>query len=77
MIFEYHAKHNKRSRLKQFWTHENHAVEMYDDIILKSKIDYIPLNSVRAEWVKNAEDYLYSSARNISALSSTLDIDIL
>ena len=77
MIFEYHARHNKRSRLKQFWTHENHAVEMFDDIILKSKMDYIHLNPLRAGWVEHPEDYLYSSASNVSALSLPLEIDII
>lgn len=28
MIFRYHAKYNKRSGEEQFWTHENHAVEL-------------------------------------------------
>jgi hypothetical protein len=29
MIFAYHAKSNKRSGEMQFWTHKNHAVELY------------------------------------------------
>ena len=28
MIFKYHAKFNKRVEKFQFWTHENHAVEL-------------------------------------------------
>lgn len=29
MIFEYHAEYNKRSGDLQFWTHDNHAIELY------------------------------------------------
>ncbi|WP_236613278.1 MULTISPECIES: REP-associated tyrosine transposase [Rhodonellum] len=75
MIFGYHAKFNKRSGLKQFWTHENHAVELYRAEVLESRLKYIHENPVRAGWVESPEDYLYSSARNYSGLSGLIEID--
>ena len=48
LVFEYHARYNKRVNTKQFWTHENHAVELSSNAMLDSRIDYIHNNPVRA-----------------------------
>ncbi len=77
LVFQYHARNNKRVKTKQFWTHENHAVELYDNKIFESKMEYIHDNPVRAGWVENQEDYIYSSARNYSGLFSLLEIDMI
>lgn len=77
MVFKYHAKYNGRVKEKQFWTHENHAVELTDNDMIDSKLDYIHSNPVRAGWVENAEDYLYSSARNYCELKCQLEIDMI
>ena len=75
MIFKYHAKFNKRTTEKQLWTHENHAVEMDTADKLKSRIDYIHQNPVRAAWVEKPEEYLYSSARNFAGLDGVITVD--
>ena len=75
MVFQYHAKFNSRVNDKQFWTHENHAVELTDNKIIDSKVDYIHMNPVRSGWVFEPEDYLYSSARNYCGLQGQLEID--
>ena len=77
MVFRYHAKYNGRVNEKQFWTHENHAVELTDHEMIDSKLDYIHLNPVRAGWVENAEDYLYCSARNYGGMKGQLEIDLI
>ena len=77
MIFKYHARNNKRSGNVQFWTHENHAVELYDSDILRTKLKYIHENPVRAGWVVKAEDYLYSSAINYSGDKGLIAIDYI
>ena len=77
VVFSYHAKYNKRVKDKQFWTHENHAVELSNNDMLESKLNYIHDNPVRAGWVENAEDYLYSSARNYADLDSLVDIEMI
>ena len=64
MVFEYHAKFNKRVSEVQFWTHHNHAVELYDLKMLEGRMDYIHKNPVKAGIVENEYDYLCSSARN-------------
>ena len=75
MIFHYHAKFNKRAGEKQLWTHENHAVELSTNEMMDSRLDYIHNNPVRAGFVAQAEDYLYSSARNYADMESLIEID--
>ena len=77
MVFKYHAKYNSRVNDKQFWTHENHAIELVDNKMVDSRVDYIHTNPVRAGWVENAEDYLYSSARNYAGRKGQLGIDLI
>jgi len=75
IVFRYHAKYNKRNSTMQFWTHENHAVELTTNEMISSRINYIHQNPVRAGWVENEYDYLYSSARNFTEQESVLKID--
>ena len=75
LIFKYHAKHNKRVGTMQFWTHENHAVELINNKMIDTRINYIHQNPIRAGWVQNEEDYLYSSARNFAEQEYLLQID--
>jgi len=77
MIFEYHAKFNKRNNELQFWTHENHAVELVTNEMMLSRIEYIHDNPVRAGWVFNQEDFMYSSARNYAGLEALMEVDML
>ncbi len=77
LVFEYHAKYNKRVKLVQFWTHENHAVELSTNAMIDSRIKYIHQNPVKAGIVENDYEYLYSSARNFAELSAMIDIDAL
>jgi REP element-mobilizing transposase RayT len=77
MVFRYHAKYNKRENEMQLWTHENHAVELSTNDMIDSRLEYIHEDPVRAGWVENAEDYLYSSARNYAGLPTLIDIDLI
>ena len=77
MIFKYHAKFNKRAEDLQFWTHENHAVELSTNEMIDSRLEYIHENPVRAGWVEKAEDYMYSSARNYADLPGLIDVDFI
>jgi REP element-mobilizing transposase RayT len=81
MIFEYHAKFNKRSGDLQFWTHDNHAIELYRPEMIESRMNYIHDNPVRSGIVEKPEDFLYSSARNpatagrYSGLKGLIEVD--
>lgn len=75
MIFTYHAKSNQRSGELQFWTHENHAIELYRTEMIESRMNYIHENPVRAGLVESPEEYLYSSARNYAGQKGLIEVD--
>lgn len=75
--FEFAAQRHVRNSIHQFWTHENHAVEIFTARFLHQKRDYIHLNPVRAGWVEEPQDYLYSSARNYGGRPPLIEIDII
>jgi REP element-mobilizing transposase RayT len=74
--FEIAAMSHKRNNNLQFWTHENHAIEIVSQKIFCQKMAYIHNNPVRAGWVEKAEDWIYSSQRNYVNLPSIMEIDI-
>lgn len=75
MIFKYHAKFNKRVEKFQFWTHENHAVELTSNEMIESRINYIHQNPVRAGYVEQEHGFIYSSAKNFAGLINLMEID--
>jgi REP element-mobilizing transposase RayT len=76
-MFERAAKKHKRNEKYQFWTHENQPKELITNEFMQQKLNYIHENPVRAGIVENAEDYLYSSARNYAGMLSLIQIDLL
>jgi hypothetical protein len=73
MVFGYHGRF-KNKQVHQIWPHENRAEQVYSQKFIGQKIEYIHANPVRSGLVANAEDYLYSSARNYVGLYSVLDV---
>ncbi len=54
----------KKNYTSQIWQRENYPEVIVSEKFLNSKIAYIHNNPVKKEYVKNKEDWLYSSARN-------------
>lgn len=77
MIFKYHAKFNKRVEKFQFWTHENHAIELTNNEMIESRVNNIHQNPVRAGYVEQEHEYVYSSAKNFAGLINAMEIDEL
>ncbi len=75
--FEFAARSHSRNQRYQFWTHENHAIELYSSRFINQKIRYIHDNPVRAGWVEKPGDWLYSSCRNYQGLPALIDIDVM
>ncbi len=75
--FEFAARRHVRNSIHQFWTHENHAVELFSNQFINQKFNYIHANPLRAGWVENPEDYLYSSSRNYAGLPALMEIDLI
>lgn len=76
-LFKSAADKHQRNSEFQFWTHENHAVFLETMPFLCQKMAYIHENPIRAGWVENAEDWLYSSQRNYLSMEALLEIDLL
>ncbi len=77
MIFEYHAKFNDNNSDHQVWQNGNHLMELFSPKFLMQKLDYIHLNPVRAGWVNEPEDYIYSSASNYKNNVGIMDVTLL
>jgi len=75
--FLFNGRKHTRNKEYQFWTHENHAVLLYSNSFISEKLEYIHANPVRALIVEQAEDYLYSSARNYAGLPALIDVVLL
>lgn len=75
--FEFAANRHKRNSQYQFWTHENHAVELVSNKFIRQKCAYIHDNPIRAGWVANPSDWLYSSAANYEGLPGLIEVELL
>jgi len=69
------GKYDKRITTYKFWQEGYHAIQLDSNEMIDQKIDYIHQNPVRALIVEQAEDYLFSSARNYSSLVGMIEID--
>lgn len=78
-VFSYYAKFNTNNRYYQMWIQDNHPIELVSPKVIWQKVEYIHNNPVRAKWVENPEDYLYSSARNYTFdnRDCLLEVDLL
>ena len=61
--FQWNATLHQRGSDHQVWTHENHAEAIFSEKFFNQKLNYIHNNPVRAGWVENPEEYIYSSAK--------------
>lgn len=76
-IFHYHANRTNQNKEFKIWTGDNHPEEITSESFLRSKLNYIHENPVRAEIVKRPEDYIYSSASNYITGKGIVEIDYL
>ena len=78
-VFSYHARFNTNNHHYQMWIQDNHPIELVSPKVIWQKVEYIHNNPVRAKWVENPEDYLYSSARNYTFdnRNCLLEVDLL
>jgi putative transposase len=60
--FEFEGIRNSNNKEIQFWQHNNHPIELWNDTMIKQRFQYIHQNPVRAGFVSSPEHWLYSSA---------------
>ena len=62
--FEAAADKTDRNKTYKFWKSGNHAIELFTEKFVWEKINYIHNNPVKEKFVKNPQEWLYSSASN-------------
>ncbi|MFD2726265.1 REP-associated tyrosine transposase [Hyunsoonleella rubra] len=75
-MFERAGKKNATTSKYQFWQQHNKPIELWSQKVIKQKINYIHNNPVVSGFVKNAEDWKYSSARNFQEDHTVLEMDV-
>lgn len=76
-MFRFFANRTNQNKDYKIWMNSNHPEEIHSEAFLHSKLNYIHENPVRAGWVENPEDYLYSSAANYVSGKGFMEIDYL
>lgn len=76
-MFRFFANKTNQNKDYKVWTGDNHPEEITSREFLLEKLNYIHQNPVRAGWVRNPEDYLYSSASNYANGKGLMEIDYL
>ena len=71
----YSDSRNSESRGRfQFWKRNFHPIELSSRKFFNEKVHYIHQNPVKAGFVYNAEDFIYSSAANYAGGKGVLDV---
>ena len=73
-LFMEACEHLKRNQKYKVWQNGYYAEKVFSQKFIKQKVNYIHNNPVKDKIVANAEDYLYSSARNYADLTSELKV---
>ncbi len=68
---------NKHNNGFQLWQQHNHPVLLDSNFLLDQKLDYIHNNPVKAGFVDDPENYLYSSARDYVGLKGLIKIELI
>jgi putative transposase len=76
-MFRFYANQKAANRYHKLWTNNNHPEEIFSSDFMLRKLNYIHQNPVKAGWVSNAEDYLYSSAGDYGGRKGLIEIDFL
>ena len=74
-MMERAGKKNSNVSKRQFWQQHNKPIELWNNKVVKQKIDYIHNNPVEQGFVTDPVDWKYSSARNYGDDDSVLKID--
>lgn len=75
--FEFAGRYKSNIKNYKFWQDGNEAKEIHSNAFLEQKLDYIHENPVNAEIVENAEEYIYSSAKNYTGEQGLIDVILI
>lgn len=66
---------HKEDRDYQFWQEGSHAELLWNDAMMREKLEYIHANPVKRGYVDKAEHWRYSSARNYAGEEGLIPVD--
>lgn len=61
-MFKQAGKKNSNNKAWQLWQQHNHPIELWNNYMIDTKLNYLHNNPVKAEIVNSAENYCWSSA---------------
>lgn len=76
-IFKENGINNSNNKKYQFWIQKNRPTELVSPKWINQKLNYIHNNPVKAGIVENADDYIYSSARNYIGKEGIIDVEVI
>lgn len=76
-VLNYHAYGRKDQQSYQVWQSGNHPILLYSKKVILQKLQYVHLNPVRAGFVTQPADWLYSSAPFYETGEGLLDVAVL
>lgn len=76
-MFGFYGRTTGQNKEYKIWSGDNHPEEITSEIFLRSKLNYIHENPVRAGIVNHPQDYIYSSASNYISGKGIMEIDYL
>ena len=68
---------NSRKKDFQLWQQHNHPIELSDNKMIETRLDYIHQNPVKAGFVDECFHWKYSSARDYAGEQGLLEIYFL
>lgn len=79
LLYMFHFYANRTNANDEFkvWAGNNYPQEIYTEPFLRTKLNYIHQNPVRAGLVAEPSHYLYSSARDYESKNGLIEIDFL
>jgi len=76
-MFKNAGKRNSNNTHYQFWIQDNHPIELSSNEMMDQKLNYIHDNPVQAGFVNEAENYLYSSARDYCGIRGLIKVCLI
>lgn len=76
-IFKKAGEQNSNNKNYQFWQQDNHPIELSTIKMVEQRLVYLHENPVVEGIVREAEEYLYSSAKDYSGGKGLLEIEFI
>src|SRR5690606_38956630 len=71
--FERYGKYNSNNTHYQFWQQDNHPLELWNQEVIKQKLDYIHQNPIKSGFVVETAHWKYSSAIDYAGGKGIID----